>query len=251
MSPGARPAVAVVDDASLIREAIGPLMPGLDVVAAVATVEELVRRSPAVDVVVLDLHLANLEQQPDVRQGIAAIRTLTRRGYRVCVYSQEERRFVLAACVAAGASGIVSKALPRARAEELFLEVAAGGTVVPQQVVGILEVFVRRDCITLLSERQRQILHGRARGLSYAQVARELFVSESTLRGYWYDLTRSLSDSLRGLTPGEIEHALGLAPGDLLEFWADGTTDRADKAEATGPADPATRKDWWRIGRSR
>ncbi|MFB7354982.1 response regulator [Streptomyces gardneri] len=243
-----RPAVAVVDDASLIRESIGPLMPGLDVVAAVATVEELVRRSPAVDVVVLDLHLANLEQQPDARQGIAAIRTLTRRGYRVCVYSQEERRFVLAACVAAGASGIVSKALPRARAEELFLEVAAGGTVVPQQVVGILEVLVRRDCITLLSERQRQILHGRARGLSYAQVARELFVSESTLRGYWYDLTRSLSDSLRGLTPGEIEHALGLAPGDLLEFWADGTT---DKAEATEPADPATRKDWWRIGRSR
>ncbi|MEU1703703.1 DNA-binding response regulator, partial [Streptomyces pseudogriseolus] len=45
--------------------------------------EELVRRSPAVDVVLLDLHLANLEQQPDVRQGVAAIRTLTRRGYRV------------------------------------------------------------------------------------------------------------------------------------------------------------------------
>ncbi|MFB6840964.1 response regulator, partial [Streptomyces sp. NPDC056361] len=218
MRPAARPAVAVVDDASLIRESIGPLMPGLDVVAAVATVEELVRRSPAVDLVLLDLHLANLEQQPDARQGVAAIRTLTRRGYRVCVYSQEERRFVLAACVAAGASGIVSKALPRARAEELFLDVAAGGTVVPQQVVGILEVLVRRDCITVLSERQRQILHGRARGLSYAQVARELFVSESTLRGYWFDLTRSLADGLRGLTPGEIEHALGLAPGDLLEF---------------------------------
>ncbi|MFE0700061.1 LuxR C-terminal-related transcriptional regulator [Streptomyces sp. NPDC058872] len=228
-----RPAVAVVDDASLIRESVGPLMPGLDVVAAVATVEELVRRGPVVDVVLLDLHLSNLERQPDVRQGVAAVRTLTRRGYRVCVYSQEERRFVLAACLAAGASGIVSKALPRDRAERLFLDVAAGGTVVPAAVVGILEVLVRRDCITLLSERQRQVLHGRARGLSYARLARELFVSESTLRGYWFDLTRSLSESLRSLTPGEIERALGLAPGDLLEFWADGTTDR---------------KDWWRIG---
>ncbi|WP_367823462.1 DNA-binding response regulator [Streptomyces sp. LMG1-1-1.1] len=230
----ARPTVAVVDDASLIRESIGPLMPGLDVVAAVATVEELVRRRPVVDVVLLDLHLANLEQQPDVRQGVAAIRTLTGQGYRVCVYSQEERRFVLAACLAAGASGIVSKAMPRARTEELFLEVAAGGTVVPQAVVGILEVLVRRDCITLLSERQRQILHGRARGLSYARMARELFVGESTLRGYWLELTRSLSESLRGLTPGEIERALGLAPGDLLEFWADGPTER---------------EEWWRIGR--
>ncbi|MFE0644671.1 LuxR C-terminal-related transcriptional regulator [Streptomyces sp. NPDC058877] len=231
-----RPTVAVVDDASLIRESVGPLMPGLDVVAAVATVEELVRRGPVVDVVLLDLHLANLERQPDVRQGVAAVRTLTRRGYRVCVYSQEERRFVLAACLAAGASGIVSKALPRDRAERLFLDVAGGGTVVPTAVVGILEVLVRRDCITLLSERQRQVLHGRARGLSYAQLARELFVSESTLRGYWFDLTRSLSESLRSLTPGEIERALGLAPGDLLEFWADGTTDR---------------KDWWRIGGGR
>jgi len=228
-----RPAVAVVDDASLIRDSFGLLMLGLDVVAAVATVEELVRRRPVVDVVLLDLHLTNLEQQPDVRQGIAAIRALTGCGYRVCIYSQEERRFVLAACIAAGASGVVSKALPTAQAEQRILEVAAGGTVVPQSVVGILEVLVRRDCITLLSERQRQILHGRARGLSYAQIAAQLFVSESTLRGYWLDLTRSLSDSLRSLTPSEIERALGLAPGDLLEFWSAEETDV---------------RDWWRIG---
>ncbi|MGW8355186.1 LuxR C-terminal-related transcriptional regulator [Streptomyces wedmorensis] len=227
-----RPAVAVVDDAWLIRESIGLLVPGLEVVAAVGTVEELVRLAPAADLVLLDLHLAGPERRADVRQGIAAVRTLTGHGYRVCVYSQEERRFVLAACMAAGASGIVSKAVPRDRTEALFLEVAAGGTVVPQPVVGILEVLVRRDRITLLSERQRQILHGRARGLSYARIARDLFVSESTLRGYWFELTRSLADSLRGLTAGEIEHALGLAPGDLLEFWAD------------GPAGP---EDWWRI----
>lgn len=225
-----KPSVAVVDDASLIRDSVGLLMPGLDVVVAVAAVEDLLARRPVVDLVVLDLHLANIEVQPDVRQGIAAVRALTGRGYRVCVYSQEERRFVLAACMAAGASGVVSKALPTARAERHFLEVAAGGTVVPQPVVGILEVLVRRDCITMLTERQRQILHGRARGLSYAQVAKQLYVSESTLRGYWLDLTRSLQGSLANLTPGEIEHALGLAPGDLLEFW---------------PGEDVT--DWWRV----
>lgn len=227
-----RPRVAVVDDASLIRESVGLLMPGLDVITAVANVEELLRQRPEVDLVLLDLHLANLEQQPDVRQGIAAIRAVTGSGYRVCVYSQEERRFVLAACIAAGACGVVSKALPTGRAEQLLLEIASSGTAVPQSVVGILEVLVRRDCITLLSERHRQLLHGRARGLTYAQLAKELYLSESTLRGYWFDLTRSLSDSLRNLTPGEIERALGLAPGDLLEFWP---------GEATEP------KDWWRV----
>lgn len=229
-----RPTVAVVDDASLIRDSLGLLMAGLDVVLAAATVEDLLRASPAVDLVLLDLHLVNLEQQPGVRQGIAAIRALTAHGYRVCVYSQEERRFVLAACIAAGASGTVSKVLPTDQAQRMFLEVAAGGTVVPQSVVGILEVLVRRDCITVLSERQRQILHGRARGLTYAQVAKQLYVSESTLRGYWQDLTRSLSESLRSLTAAEIERALGLAPGDLLEFWAEDVTD------TTG---------WWRVRR--
>ncbi|NUR73846.1 MAG: response regulator transcription factor [Hamadaea sp.] len=229
-----RPTVAVVDDASLIRDSLGLLMAGLDVVLTAATVEDLLRASPAVDLVLLDLHLVNLEQQPGVRQGIAAIRALTAHGYRVCVYSQEERRFVLAACIAAGASGTVSKVLPTDQAQRMFLEVAAGGTVVPQSVVGILEVLVRRDCITVLSERQRQILHGRARGLTYAQVAKQLYVSESTLRGYWQDLTRSLSESLRSLTAAEIERALGLAPGDLLEFWAEDVTD------TTG---------WWRVRR--
>ncbi len=224
----------MVDDASVIRASLALLMTDLEVVLAAATVEELVRAGPAVDLVLLDLHLVNQEQQPDVRQGIAAIRALTARGYRICVYSQEERRFVLAACIAAGASGIVSKAVPTDRAQQLFLEVAAGGTAVSQSVVGILEVLVRRDCITVLSERQRQILHGRARGLTYAQVARQLFVSESTLRGYWQDLTKSLSESLRDLTAAEIERALGLAPGDLLEFWSGDDTDAAD---------------WWRVHR--
>ncbi|WP_435738160.1 DNA-binding response regulator [Cellulosimicrobium sp. PMB13] len=209
---------AVVDDASVIRDSIGLLMPGLEVVLAVPTVEELLRSRPECDVVVLDLHLAN-ESQPDVRQGVAAIRALTARGYRVCVYSQEERRFVLAACLAAGASGVVSKALSTARAEASFLEVGAGGMVVPQQVVGLFELLVRRNCLTVLSERQRQVLNGRARGLSYAQIARRLYVGETTLRGYWLDITTSLSESLRDLTPAEIEHALGLAPGDLLEYW--------------------------------
>ncbi|NUR99895.1 MAG: response regulator, partial [Kribbellaceae bacterium] len=131
-----RPRVAVIDDASVIRASIALLMTELDVVLATATVEEFLAAGPAVDLVLLDLHLVNLERQPDVRQGIAAIRALTARGYRICVYSQEERRFVLAACLAAGASGIVSKALPTDRAQQLFLDVAADGTAVPQSVVG-------------------------------------------------------------------------------------------------------------------
>ncbi|GAB3310840.1 DNA-binding response regulator [Epidermidibacterium keratini] len=168
--------VATVDDASVIRESLPVLMRRLEFIEAFPTVEALIARRPEVDLVVLDLHLTNASQ-PDVRQGIAAIRALVRRGYRVCVYSQEERRFVLAACIAAGAKGIAAKSLPTAKAEDVFIEVA-GGIAIPASVIGVVEVLVRRDCITVLSERQRQVLAGRARGMPYAKLANELYTAE-------------------------------------------------------------------------
>ena len=210
----------VVDDATVIRESLPALMPAIAFLGSYARVEGLLGERPAVDLVVLDLHLANASQ-PSARQGVAAVRAVVAAGYRLCVYSQEERRFVLAACIAAGATGIVSKSLPTATAQTAFIDVAAGHTVVPQSVITVLEVLVRRDCITILSERQRQVLAGRARGLTYAEMSRELYLSESTLRGYWRDLMTAVSSHLTSTNAAEIERALGLGPGDLLDFWPD------------------------------
>jgi hypothetical protein len=86
-----------------------------------------------------------------------------------------------------------------------------------------------RGAITLLSERQRQVVHGRARGLSYRSLAAELHTAESTLRGYWADIIHALSLYLDAGTPAEVERALGLAPGDLLEAW------------------PGADDGWWRV----
>lgn len=225
----------VVDDATVIRESLPALMPAIDFVGGYARVETLLEQRPSADLVVLDLHLTNAAQ-PSARQGIAAVRTVAAAGYRLCVYSQEERRFVLAACVAAGATGIVSKSVPTSSAQASFLEVAAGQLVVPQSVITVMELLVRRDCITILSERQRQVLAGRARGLTYSEMSRELYLSESTLRGYWRDLTTAVSQHLHQTTAAEIERALGLGPGDLLDFWPGEHDDRADE-------DPA----WWSV----
>lgn len=104
--------VLVVDDATVIRESLPALMPQIDVVGVHSRVETLLEECPPADLVVLDLHLAN-SAQPSARQGVAAVRSVVAAGYRLCVYSQEERRFVLAACMAAGATGIVSKSARR------------------------------------------------------------------------------------------------------------------------------------------
>lgn len=209
---------ALVDDATVIRGALAGMLSRIEVVAAVSSVEELLARAVEVDVVVLDLHLVN-GTQPQARQGVSAVQALVEAGYRVCVYSQEERRWVLAACIAAGASGVVSKADPMEAAEAAFLEVAAGESVIPPPVVGLIEVLVRRRSLTLVGERQRQVLAGRARGLTYAEMAQQMHLSESTLRGYWHELIATVSEHLKHTAPADIERALGLAPGDLLAEW--------------------------------
>jgi DNA-binding NarL/FixJ family response regulator len=229
----------VVDDATVIRESFAVLMPQFEVVGTFPTVERLLHARPDADVVVLDLHLAN-SAQPDSRQGVAAVRAAVGAGYRVCAYSQEERRFVLAATLAAGARGVVSKAEPLAVAQEAIAAVAAGEVVIPQGLIGLVEVLVRRNSLTILSERQRQVLAGRARGFTYAELATQLYLSESTLRGYWAAVTESVSAHLQHATPADIEHALGLGPGDLLEHWPAPDDDAAPAGAAASPR-------WWQL----
>jgi DNA-binding NarL/FixJ family response regulator len=212
------PTFTVVDDATALRLSLPALLTGLAFTGSHRSVEELLAARPVTDVVILDLHLVN-SGQPEASQGIAAIRRVIEAGYRVCVYSQEERRFVLAACVAAGATGVVSKASSLAETEESFRAVADGELVVPPSVTGLIEVLVRRGGLTLLSPRQREVLSARARGLTYAEMSRTLYASESTLRGYWKDLADHLAHYLQETSPGDIERALGLGPGDLLDIW--------------------------------
>lgn len=215
---GSRARFSLVDDATVVRESLAWMLRDLAFVSTHARVEELLDVRPQADVVILDLQLTNAHQ-PDAVQGIAAIRAVVGAGYQVCVYTQEERRFVLAACLAAGATGVVSKSSPADKTSAAFRAVVAGELVVPPQVSGLIEVLVRRGKLSVLSQRQRDVLAGRARGLTYAQMSRSLHLSESTLRGYWRELTIVVSQYLQETSPGDIEHAMGLRPGDLLDYW--------------------------------
>lgn len=237
-----RPTAVVIDDATVIRESLPLLMTGLDVVGHYSGVEQMLAERPEADMAILDLHLSNASQ-PDVRQGIAAVRAVVAAGYRVCVYSQEERRFVLAACLAAGASGVVSKAESTAAAQEAFTAVASGEVVMPEPLIGLVEALVRRNNLTILSERQRQVVSGRARGFTYAELGEQLFLSESTLRGYWAGVTEHVSEYLQQATPADIERALGIGPGDLLDLWP--------VAPEASNAVEQDEKRWWRLRETR
>lgn len=174
-----RPTAIVVDDATAIRQSLPALMPALDFIGSYSSAEELVRSGQRADLIVLDLHLVN-SRQKEVRQGIAALRLVASAGHRVCIYTQEERRFVLA---------------------------------------------------------------GRARGLTYAELAAKLYLSESTLRGYWRDTADVVRHHLQEeSTPADIEHALGLTPGDLLDIWPGYDAPPGDDKAARSRA-----RRWWSL----
>jgi len=208
----------LVDDTTIMRESLPLLMPSIDFVATYSHVDALIAEALPADLVVLDLHLAN-NAQPGVRQGVAAIQALVELGYRVCAYTQEERRFVLAACLAAGAQGVVSKSATVPATTEAFHRVAAGEFSIPMPLVGLVELLARRRSVTIASPRQLEVLAGRARGLTYAELSRRMHLSEATLRGYWADLCVTVSAYFRDASPGDLEHALGVGPGDLVSCW--------------------------------
>lgn len=210
-----RPRVALVEDIAALRTALPVLLPDLDFVAVHPDAEALLAEPVAADLVLLDLRLAN-HAQPGVAQGLEVVRLVVAAGHRVCLYSQEERRFVLAACVAAGASGLVAKSDPLPVVADVVARVLAGEVVLPAPVVALAEVLVRRGNLRLLSHRQRQLLAGRARGRTYAEIGAELHLSESTLRGYWADLSGVVAQHLQDTSAADLEQAMGLAPGDLL-----------------------------------
>jgi two-component system, NarL family, nitrate/nitrite response regulator NarL len=86
------------------------------------------------------------------------------------------------------------------------LEVARGRTVVPAELAAGLAGEIRTRAESrgpVLSERERQVLQGFARGLSMPQVAAELFIGVSTVKTHTQRLYEKLGVSERAAAVAE------------------------------------------------
>ena len=209
------PKVALVDDIAVVRQGFGVVHEGLDVVATYASAEEFLQDQPHADVVVLDLRL-NLSRSDHAMQGTDAVRAVAGAGYPVCIYTEETRPLVLATCLRAGAHGIVHKADSPSQAEAAIAAVAAGQTVITQSLVSVTEILSRRGKLPELTEKQRLVLHGRARGMRWSDIARTHFISEATARDHMDAVNRKAADFFQQATPAQLEQELGVGPGDLV-----------------------------------
>ncbi|SDT42165.1 response regulator transcription factor [Actinoplanes derwentensis] len=214
--------VVLADDDSLIRTAIDAILrpvDGIELVAQAAdgraAVELAVRHRP--DVALLDIQMPVLD-------GLAALREirLVAPAVRVVVLTTFGQDEYVAQALAAGAAGFLLK---ESAAEELAyaIRAAAAGNAylspkITRQVLDRLPAATARPDRDRakadgLSGREREILILLAQGLSNAEIARQLFVSEGTVKTHVYRIFTKLGCENR-VQAAMLAQRAGLLDGD-------------------------------------
>lgn len=183
--------VLICDDQDVVREGLRAILgtaPGIEVTGAAsdgAQAIELVEKQLP-DVVLMDLNMPGMN-------GVQAIRKIRERFPEVRIlalttYDADEWLFD---AIRAGASGYLLKGTPRAGLIKAIEGTAAGQTFVDPGVAGKLFTHVAGTTVAhdsmvaeALSVREREVLRLLAHGLSNAQIAAQLFLSEGTVRNY-------------------------------------------------------------------
>lgn len=188
--------VLIADDHPLLRDALARTLarvrPDAVVVEAGGHDEALAllaAESPALALV--DLHMP----AADGTRGVLALRRLrlAAPGTPLIVISGDDDPAVMRAALAAGAAGFVPKSEPPDRMAQAIALVLAGGTWLPPQALADLKDGVTsRPDLHALTPRQTDVLRGLLRGLPNKLIARELGLTEGTVKIHIAAILRTL-----------------------------------------------------------
>jgi len=186
--------VLICDDHRIVREGLRQFVedvPGVDRVVTAASGEEALARFAAEhpDLVLMDVSMPGLGGLETTRRLLAGDP-----GANVVMLTAQDDRDNVAAAVTAGARGYLVKDVSR---EELCAAVAsalAGRDLLePSMRRAITERRVpKEDKAAQLTEREVQVLTGMSQGKSNAQIGRELFLSEDTVKTHARRLFRKM-----------------------------------------------------------
>lgn len=183
--------VLICDDQDLVCEGLKGILstdPELKIVGVAKDGAEALEMIPACqpDLVLMDLKMPvmnGVQATRQIRQGYPQIEVLV-----LTTYDADEWVFD---AIRAGARGYLLKDTPRQRLLAAIKEAAAGKTPVDPAVAGKLFAHVTQQTTapdtaitSLLSEREKEVLGLLGKGLSNAEIAARIYLSEGTVRNY-------------------------------------------------------------------
>ncbi|MDT0188359.1 response regulator transcription factor [Microbacterium sp. ARD31] len=196
--------VLLVDDQHLFRAGVRVVLdncPDLEVVGEAddgfAAVEAVDRLHP--DVVLMDVRMPEMDGAEATRQIFSEARASRRaRPVRVVVLTTFALDDRAASAIRWGASGFLLKTATPPQLQDAVRTVHAGNAVLgPDDLLGLLNTQFRArpaepEVLQRLTERERDVFDGIARGLSNSEIARELIASESTIKTHVGSVLRKL-----------------------------------------------------------
>jgi DNA-binding NarL/FixJ family response regulator len=174
--------VLIVDDHPVVREGLRGMLdadPGISVAGEAGSGDEAVVRARELgpDVILMDLRMPGGD-------GVGAIARILagRPESRVIVLTTYETDQDIVRAVEAGAAGYLMKDTSRADLIAAIFGAARGETVLSPSVATKLVTRMRAPAAESLSKRETEVLALVARGLTNAEVGKELFISETTVK---------------------------------------------------------------------
>jgi DNA-binding NarL/FixJ family response regulator len=206
--------VLIADDHEMVRVGmrvlIGDLFAEATIIEAssLAGIEQALADHADCDLAMVDLNMPGME-------GVQTIRRLreAHAALKLVVISGIESPSEMLACLDEGANGFIEKAAPGRIVEQALALVLAGGTYVPPGAVGKHrpapaaprpEVTSAAPGTDALTPRQREVLQHLSLGKSNKEIARELELSEGTVKIHVTAILKALGARSRG-------HAIVLA----------------------------------------
>ncbi len=215
--------VLVADDQSLVRAGFRTLLAGEDEIEVVAeasngleAISQAARFHPTL--VLMDIRMPELDGLEATRRILAADPEA-----RVLILTTFDLDEYVYEALSAGASGFVLKDDPPERLIAAIRTVAAGDALLSPAVTRrVIERFARMPRseppagLDELTEREREILGLIAQGLSNAEIGRELYIGETTVKTHVTHILRKLGlrDRVQAVV---LAHQSGLLETDAPE----------------------------------
>ena len=204
--------VALADDHPVFRDSVRQLLsldPGFEIVGEVGDGEDVspLLRDNHPDVLLLDLHMPGLDGQTTLLK-LRSDATTTK--IIVLTASDDPQQHVRA--IGYGASAIVLKQMATLKLTDSIRRVHRGEVWLDGGTTAALMNSIRQDKDRkgpTLTDRQREVVGLVAQGRTNGQIAKELFLSEQTVKNHLYQITEKLGLSGRvELAHYAIEHGL-------------------------------------------